>query len=165
MFSSAEILGESTRSAKRSSGRPPENRRVRQQVTEHLREGRLAGTEEAADPDVRQLARLEDRLLVGVKHLLEAFQDVIRCDVLVELEGDGFLVGEIDLDDLLDRAPDRTAKDVLDLHWASLLARLSRNDRGSIAIGGLTAIHEAEAVRADDSPRVEQGDGKMESAA
>ena len=98
-------------------GRPPENRRVRQQVTEHLRIGGLAGTEESAYPDVRDLARLEDRLLVGVEHLPEAVQDVIRCDVLIELKGDDVLVGEIDLDDLLDHAPDWTSKDVLDLHW------------------------------------------------
>ena len=65
-------------------------------------------------------ARVEDRLLVGVEHLLEAVEDVVGHDVLIELEGDDVLVGEIDLDDLLDRAPDGTSEDVLDLHSAPL---------------------------------------------
>ncbi len=89
---------------------------VFEQVPQHLGEARLARTEEAADPDVGLLARHRQTLAVGLEHPGQRVDDVLCGDVLVDLIRDDLFVGELDLDDLLDRSVDRPAKDIADLH-------------------------------------------------
>ena len=97
-------------------GRPVEHRRIREEVAEHLGPARLAGPEEAGHPHRAGLAGVVDRLLVGVEHRLQLFEDVVGGHVLVHLVGDGLLVGEVDLHDLFNHAVHVPAEQIGDPH-------------------------------------------------
>ena len=90
------------------------DRRVRQQIAEHLGKRRLARAEESADPDVDLFARVSDRLLELLERPDKFGLDVIGRDVLLDLFEHRLLV--IDLDDFLDVAIDLAAENVVDLH-------------------------------------------------
>ena len=94
---------------------------VLQQVGKDLDEVRLAGTEEARDPDAH--ARREDGILgivgsrqEGIEETAEIFGELLGDDVLVEFLPDAFGVALIGLDDAVDRAVDRLGEEVPDFH-------------------------------------------------
>ena len=81
---------------------------------EELGEARLAGTEEARNPDADAVVRLVRGFQVAVEDGRIEFADRLGGDILVDLLADDLLVCRIDLNDLLDAATDVAREKVLD---------------------------------------------------
>ena len=101
-LSSTVIVSSPIRAASRSRGAVAERAPVLERQAEVLGEARLAGAEEAGDPDADALVRLVGRLRVALEDRAEVGADRVGGDVLGELVADELLVGLVDLDDLLD---------------------------------------------------------------
>jgi hypothetical protein len=71
-------------------------------VAQVLGEGRLAGAEEARDPDAHAFGRVARRVGDGLQDLLILALDPVGRDVFGDLVVDGSLVVLVELDDLLD---------------------------------------------------------------
>jgi hypothetical protein len=91
---------------------------VLQQVGQDLDEVRLAGTEEARNPDAH--ARGQHRIVgavrrsqVSVEEAAEVFGELLGDDVLVQLLPDAFGVPLVGLDHAVDRAVDRLGEKLL----------------------------------------------------
>ena len=89
-------------------------RSVLEREPEELGEARLAGSEEAGDPDADALVRLVRRLRVALEDRAEVGADRVGGDVFVDLLADELLVGLVDLDDLFDVPLDVGCEEVSD---------------------------------------------------
>jgi len=85
----------------------------------------LTRPEEGAHPDIGRFARIPRGVRIDVDELLEVLTDVLRDHVLVDLVRDDRLVGEVDVDDCLDRTLDVSAEQPPDLHARPPLGTMS----------------------------------------
>jgi hypothetical protein len=87
---------------------------VRDREAEHLGEARLAGAEEARDPDRDALVRLVRGLAIRVEDAGVVRADRVRDDVLVDFVANDLFVGLVDLDDFFDATVDVVGEERLD---------------------------------------------------
>ena len=78
-----------------------------------FRETRLAGAEEAGDPDTNALVRFVGRLAVLLEDVDEVFTERVSDHVFGKLLPEDLLAGLIDLDDLLDATVDVAGEELL----------------------------------------------------